>query len=177
MGVRSHRTNGLLPRSATGEIQFSALTPFASPTGIAFYPTADEQTTSSQEAICDAICYVSYADEEPYVRDDPNSDFPYQLTFRDRTFIHPLNLHCNLEEHYSLSNGYLVELSYVEELLPLEAVALNGLEWRIALPSDTLRQRVRQVEAIGHPFAIEEQEGQRVAVLSLISCSLIREGC
>lgn len=163
---RTEQTVYCLDR-ATGEIQFSALTPFASPTGIAFYPAVDAQATTAREAMGamgEAICYVSYADEEPYVRDDPNSDFPYQLTFRDRTFIHPLNLHCNLEEHYSLSNGYLVELSYVEELLPLEAVALNGLEWRIALPSDTLRQRVRQVEAIGHPFVIEEQEGQRVAV-------------
>jgi transglutaminase-like putative cysteine protease len=140
---------------ATGAIRFSALTPFSSPTGIAFY---------RHEALQEPICYIAYADEEPYIRDDPNSVFPYELTFRDRTFIHPLHIHQNPAARYTLSNGYLVELSYVEELLPLEAVTLNNVEWRIALPSDTLRQRIRHIEPIGHPFTIEEQEGQKVAV-------------
>lgn len=139
----------------TGAIQFSALTPFSSPTGIAFYDPRDGEQP---------ICYIAYADEEAYIRDDPNAKFPYQLTFRDRTFIHPLHIHHNPTEHYTLSNGYLVELSYVEEFLPLEAVTLNNVEWRIALPSDTLRQRVRHVESIGSEFTIEEQDGQKVAV-------------
>jgi transglutaminase-like putative cysteine protease len=139
----------------TGAIQFSALTPFSSPTGIAFHTPVDEQ---------EPICYIVYADEEAYIRDDPNSKSPYQLTFRDRTFIHPLYLDFHPAAHYTLSNGYLVELSYIEELLPLEAVTLNDVEWRIALPSDTLRQRVRHVESIGREFTIEEQEGQKVAV-------------
>ncbi|WP_373545297.1 transglutaminase domain-containing protein [Chamaesiphon sp.] len=137
-----------------GSIQFSALTPFSSPTGMTFYAPADGTP----------ICYVVYADEEPYIRDDPNAKFPYQLTFRDRTFIHPLYIHHNRAEHYTLSNGYLVELSYVEELLPLEAVTLNQVEWRIALPSDTLRQKVRHIEPIGSEMTIESQAGQKVAV-------------
>ena len=140
---------------ATGAIQFSALTPFSSPTGIAFYAPTEED---------ESICYVVYADEEPYIRDDPNSESPYQLTFRDRTFIHPLYLHYDPAAHYTLSNGFLVELSYVEELLPLDAVTLNTVEWRIALPSDTLRQRTRHIEPIGHDFTIQEQDGQKVAV-------------
>jgi transglutaminase-like putative cysteine protease len=140
----------------TGKLKFSAITPFSSPTGIAFYPTADGS---------DPICYVSYANEEAYIRDDPNSEDPYQLTFRDRTFIHPLHIHHNPTEHYTLSNGYLTEISYVEELLPLDDIpALHNVEWRIALPADTPRQKVRHVEAIGHPFTEEIQEGQRVAV-------------
>jgi Transglutaminase-like superfamily len=151
---RTEQTVYCLDR-ATGAIQFSALTPFSAPTGIAFYAPADGQ---------EPICYVAYADEEPYIRDDPNAESPYQLTFRDRTFIHPLHIHHNLAAHYTLSNGYLVELSYVEELLPLEAVTLNHVEWRIALPSDTLRQRIRHIEPIGHPFTIEEEAGQKVAV-------------
>jgi transglutaminase-like putative cysteine protease len=138
----------------TGTIKFSALTPFSSPTGITFYAPGAEEPT----------CYVAYADEEPYIRDDPNAKSPYQLTFRDRTFIHPLYLHHNPTDHYTRSNGFLVEMSYVEELLPLEAVTLNNVEWRIALPSDTLRQRVRQFESIGHEFEIEEKAGQKVAV-------------
>ena len=151
---RTEQTVYCLDRS-TGAVQFSTLTPFSSPTGIAFYSSADGQ---------EPICYIVYAHEEPYIRDDPNAEFPYQLTFRDRTFIHPLYIHHNPAAHYTLSNGYLVELSYVEELLPLEAVTLNHVEWRIALPSDTLRQRIRSIEPIGHPFTIEEQEGQKVAV-------------
>jgi transglutaminase-like putative cysteine protease len=151
---RAEQTVYCLDRT-TGVIQFSTLTPFSSPTGIAFYAPVEGESP---------ICYVAYADEEPYIRDDPNAESPYQLTFRDRTFIHPLYFHHNSTEHYTLSNGYLVELSYAEELLPLEAVTLNNVEWRIALPSDTLRQRIRHIEPIGHPFTIEEQEGQKVAV-------------
>jgi transglutaminase-like putative cysteine protease len=150
---RAEQTVYCLDRT-TGEIKFSALTPFASPTGITFSAPGNEEPT----------CYVAYADEEPYIRDDPNAKSPYQLTFRDRTFIHPLHLHHNPTSHYTRSNGFLVEMSYVEELLPLEAVTLNNVEWRIALPSDTLRQRVRHFEPIGHEFEIEEKEGQKVAV-------------
>ncbi len=140
---------------ATGAIQFSALTPFSAPTGITFYAPDPGQP---------ALCYLSYADEEPYIRDDPNAVSPFQLTFRDRTFIHPLHIHHSSADHYTLSNGYLVELSYVEELLPLEAVSLTQVEWRIALPSETLRQHIRHVEPVGHPFTVEEQDGQKVAV-------------
>ena len=42
--------------STTGEIQLSALTPYGSPTGIAFYQPNAEQ---------DPICHIVYADEEP----------------------------------------------------------------------------------------------------------------
>lgn len=150
---RAEQTVYCLDRT-DGSIQYSALTPFSSPTGMTFYDSADGTP----------ICYVVYADEEPYIRDDPNAKFPYQLTFRDRTFIHPLHIHHNRAEHYTLSNGYLVELSYVEELLPLEAVTLNQVEWRIALPSDTLRQKVRHIEPIGSEFTIESQTGQKVAL-------------
>jgi transglutaminase-like putative cysteine protease len=153
---RTEQTVYCLDRT-TGDIQFSALTPFSNPTGIAFYASEEGQKP---------ICYISYADEEPYIRDDPNSEFPYELTFRDRTFIHPLYIHHNPTGHYTLSNGYLVELSYVEELLPLEAVTLNNVQWRIALPSDTLRQRIRHIEPIGNECTIEEQEGQKVAVFN-----------
>ncbi|MEA5463608.1 transglutaminase domain-containing protein [Leptothoe sp. PORK10 BA2] len=140
----------------TGNIQLSTLTPHSSPTGIAFYQADPDQA---------AICYIVYAYEEPYIRDNPNNaESPHELTFRDLTFIHPLYLHPNPTEQYTLSNGYLVEMSYVEELVPLEAVTLNNVEWRMALPANTLRQRVRQVEPIGHPFTIEEQNGQQVAV-------------
>lgn len=140
---------------ATGEIQFSLLTPFENPTGLAFY--TDPQTGKD-------VLYVAYASEEPYIRDNPNADPNYELQYRDRTFIHPLHFTYNAERRYALSNGFLIEMSYVEELSPLDDVELKDLEWRIALPSETDRQKVRKVEPVGLPFTEEIQDGQRVAV-------------
>ncbi|MCU0569023.1 MAG: transglutaminase [Oculatellaceae cyanobacterium Prado106] len=152
---RTEQTVFCLDR-ATGEIQYSILTPFDNPSGIAFYP--NPQTGED-------LLYISYAGEEAYIRDDPNNlEDPYQLTFRDRTFIHPLHFYRNDDQHYTLSNGYLVEMSYVEEISPLEAVPLTQLEWRIAMPAETLRQKVLAIEPIGHPFTEEIQDGQKIAV-------------
>ncbi|MGB3616068.1 MAG: transglutaminase domain-containing protein [Elainellaceae cyanobacterium] len=139
---------------ATGEIRFSLLTPLTSPSGITFHT----------DDVGQERCYIAYALEEPYIRDDPNSENPYQLTFRDRTFIHPLNIYRSSDDYATLSNGYLVEMSYVEELLPLDEVTITDLEWRIALPAETKRQRIRSVEPVGMPFTEEVQKGQRVAV-------------
>ena len=140
---------------ATGEVHFSVLTPFERPTGLAFYtdPETGEDTL-----------YVAYASEEPYIRDNPNADPNHELQYRDRTFIHPLYFSYNTERRYALSNGYLIEMSYVEELAPLDEVELKEVEWRIALPSETDRQKVRSVEHVGIPFTEELQDGQRVAV-------------
>ncbi|MGF1542550.1 MAG: transglutaminase domain-containing protein [Pleurocapsa sp.] len=139
---------------ATGETIFSVLTPFESPTGLAF--TTDD---AGKETL-----YVAYADREMYIRDNPNADPNYELQYRDRTFIHPLYFHYNQERKYALSNGYLVEMSYTEEISPLDPVTLQNLEWRIALPAETDRQKIKQVEAIGLPFTEEVENGQRIAV-------------
>jgi transglutaminase-like putative cysteine protease len=143
---------------ATREIKFHVLTPFEYPTGLAFY--TDFKTGQD-------ILYVSYAFEEPYVRDNPNANPSHELTYRDRTFIHPLHVYHNPTDHYALSNGYLVEMSYCEELLPLEdmqGLDLQNLEWRIALPAETHRQKVLKVDPIGLPFTEEIHDGQRVAL-------------
>jgi transglutaminase-like putative cysteine protease len=140
---------------ATGQIQFSVLTPFECPTGLAFH--TDPQTGKD-------ILYVAYASEEPYIRDNPNADPNYELQYRDRTFIHPLHFSYNTKDHYALSNGYLIEMSYVEEIAPLDDVELKDIEWRVALPSETDRQKVKKVEPVGIPFTEEIQDGQRVAV-------------
>jgi transglutaminase-like putative cysteine protease len=140
---------------ATGELRFSVLTPFDSPTGIALH--RDEET--GKESL-----YIAYASDEPYIRDNPNADPNHELTYRDRTFIHPLYYHYEPDKRYALSNGYLVEMSYVEEISPLDEVYLANVEWRIALPSETERQKVKHVEPIGVPFTEEIIEGQRVAV-------------
>jgi transglutaminase-like putative cysteine protease len=139
---------------ATGSLHFSVLTPFEFPTALTF--------------LGDQL-YVAYAGEEAYIRDNPNAKPSHELTYRDRTFVHPLYVHYNRAEHYALSNGYLVEMSYVEELLPLDDVDLANLEWRIALPAETPRQRLRQVEPVGLPFVEEVQDGQRVALFKLDS--------
>jgi transglutaminase-like putative cysteine protease len=140
---------------ATGEVQFSVLTPFESPTGIA----VQTDTNTGQQTL-----YVAYASEEPYVRDNPNADPNHELAYRDRTFIHPLHYRYFPDKRYALSNGYLLEMSYVEEISPIEEVYLQDLEWRIALPSDTDRQKVKHVEPVGLPFEEEIIDGQRVAV-------------
>ncbi len=139
----------------TGEIQFSVLTPFESPTGIAVY---NDSATNKQSL------YVSYSSEEPYIRDNPNAEPNHELTYRDRAFIQPLHYHFNWEKRIAVSNGYLLEMSYVEQIDPLDEVYLKDLEWRIALPSETERQKVKQVEPIGLPFTEEVMDGQRVAV-------------
>jgi transglutaminase-like putative cysteine protease len=138
---------------ATGETIFSVLTPFASPTGLAFDSQEGRETL-----------YVAYTDREIYIRDNPNAEPNYELQDRDRTFIHPLYFHYNRQQNYALSNGYLVEISYAEEIAPLDAIAIDNLEWRIALPAETDRQKIRSVQAIGLPFSEEVKEGQRIAV-------------
>ncbi len=141
---------------ATGEVQFSVLTPYDLPSGLAFHPHPNGG---------EDLLYVAYATEEYYIRDNPNDlDNPRELTLRDRTFIHPLHIKYDAAQGYALSNGYLIEMSYVEELSQLESVSLTNLEWRIAMPATTDRQKVLRVEPVGLPFTEEEQGGQRVAV-------------
>ncbi|MGB3513945.1 MAG: transglutaminase domain-containing protein [Microcoleaceae cyanobacterium] len=142
----------------TGKVRFSVITPFESPTGLAFCHNLD---TGERQL------YVAYSGDELYIRDDPNSESQYQLSKRDRTFIHPLYYYYNEQEHYTVSNGFLIEMSYVEELEPLDEVFLEDVEWRIALPSETHRQKVREISAIGMPFTEEIQDGQKVAVFKL----------
>lgn len=138
----------------TGETIFSVLTPFPSPTGLAFNSDSDGNKT----------LYVAYADREIYIRDNPNAEPNYELQYRDRTFIHPLYFHYDQERKYALSNGYLVEMSYTEEISPLDNNEIEDLTWRIALPAETDRQKIREVQAIGLPFSEEIHDGQRVAV-------------
>ena len=104
---------------ATGEVRFSVLTPFDSPTGIAIHGIDD----TGKDRI-----YLAYSSEEPYIRDNPNADPCYELTYRDRTFIHALQYHYQEDKRYALSNGYLIEMSYVEEISPLDEVYLADIE-------------------------------------------------
>ena len=141
---------------ATGDIQFSMITPFENPTGLAFY--TDRQT--QKESL-----YVAYVQQEPYIRDNPNADPNHELMYRARTFLHPLYFHFDPEKRCAYSNGYLVEMRYVEELATLDPVELKEVEWRMALPAETPRQRIRTIEPVGLPFSrIDDVNGQKVAV-------------
>jgi transglutaminase-like putative cysteine protease len=143
---------------ATGETIFSVLTPFTSPTGLAF------KTDAAGTETC---LYVAYADQEVYIRDNPNAEPNLELQYRDRTFIHPLYFHYYPEQKYALSNGYLIEMSYTEEISPLDSTEIKDLVWRIALPAETDRQKIREVQAIGLPFTEEVKDGQRIAIFKL----------
>jgi transglutaminase-like putative cysteine protease len=139
---------------ATGQLQFKVLTPFTEPAALTVCPT------ETQPQIL-----VAYAGEEPYVRDNPNNpENPLEIAARDRTSIHGLQYHYLPEQKYALSNGYLIEMSYVEEISPLEPVNLENLEWRIALPTNTDRQTVESVEPLGLSYTEALEEGERVAV-------------
>lgn len=147
---------------ATGDVLFNVLTPFENPTGVAFLP--------NPEAGKDTL-YVAYTQEQPYIRDNPNADPNHELQYRDRTFIHPLYFRYDRDRQLALSNGYLIEMSYVEELSPLDPVQLTELEWRIALPANTPRQKVLKVEPIGLPFVETVENGARIATFKFDTLS------
>jgi transglutaminase-like putative cysteine protease len=139
----------------TGAIKFRALTPFAKPTGLDF---------------CGDDLYITYADDEYYIRDNPNDPDPLSVQVRDRTFIHKLDItHVETKPRHTLSNGYLVEMIYLEEASASadEPQDVHNLTWRIALPTDTDRQKVKSVEPMGMPFTEEIVDGQRVAVFKI----------
>jgi transglutaminase-like putative cysteine protease len=140
---------------ATGRVLFNVLTPFECPQGLTFFPIFEDKSDK---------LYIAYAGLEPYIRDNPNAHPNFELDYRDRTFIHPLTYYYNSQEKYALSNGYLIEMSYVEELAPLTDFKLDRVEWRIALPSETQRQQIVKIEPIGIPFTEEVIDGQKVAV-------------
>jgi Transglutaminase-like superfamily len=140
---------------ATGEVQFSLLTPFESPSAIAFY--YDQEAKQN-------ILYIAYSDQEPYIRDNPNIEPNHELLYKDRTFIHPLYFRYDQANKYTLSNGFLIEMTYVEEISPLDHIEIENLEWRIALPTQSDRQKIKTIEAVGLPYTEEENNGQKVAL-------------
>ena len=137
----------------TGEVLVNVLTPYASPTGI----WAPPETTHESGSL-----WLTYAFDEPYVRDNPNQpEFPYELTFRDRTFLHCL--HFTQQDKVALSTGYKIEMIYAEELEPLDDVTLKDARWHMAFPANTPRQKRLSVEPVGRPFETIQINGQDVA--------------
>lgn len=138
----------------TADVKMRALTPFANPTGLDF---------------CGSDLYVVYTGDEFYIRDNPNDPDPLSVQVRDRTFIHQLELIHVVDQtpRYTLSNGYLVEMTYLEEISQEEPKDVHNLTWRIALPTDTDRQKLRSIDPMGIPFTEEIVDGQRVAVFNI----------
>jgi hypothetical protein len=140
----------------TGQTLLATLTPFVHPTALAF---------GNLTAAGEAELFVAYAGDEPYLRENPNNhEDPLEIGVRDSTLIHSLAIHHESDHAFTLSNGYLLEMSYVEELAALEQFHLQNLEWQIALPAQTDRQRVLQVEPIGLPYEEKVVDGERVAL-------------
>ncbi|MEM6351812.1 MAG: transglutaminase domain-containing protein [Cyanobacteria bacterium P01_D01_bin.14] len=138
---------------ATEAVLVNVLTPFASPTGIWAPPEATPAA---------GTVWLTYALEEPYIRDNPNQpEFPFELTFRDRTFLH--SLHFTRQDAIALSTGYKIEMIYAEELEPLDDVTLTNARWRMAFPANTPRQKCLSVEPVGRPFKTVQENGQNVA--------------
>jgi len=139
----------------TGKVKYHMLTPFEYPSALSFYH--DQETNQD-------ILYIAYSDQEPYIRDNPNAEPNHELLYRDRTFIHPLYFKYDEENKYTLSNGFLLEMSYLEEISPLNSIKLKDLEWRIALPTESDRQKIKSIEAVGLPYVEEDYNGQKVAL-------------
>ncbi|AFZ46793.1 transglutaminase domain-containing protein [Cyanobacterium stanieri PCC 7202] len=140
---------------ATGKTKYSILTPFEYPSGLTFYE--DGETG-------ERVLYVAYTDQEPYIRDNPNAEPNHELLYRDRTFIHPLYFRYDQKNQCTLSNGFLIEMSYLEEISPLDDIKFKDLEWRIALPTESPRQKIKSIEAVGLPYIEEDYYGERVAL-------------
>ncbi len=68
---------------------------------------------------------------------------------------------------YTLTSGYQVELTYLEEFDQEDPQTFHDLIWKIALPCHSRRQVVHSVTAIGHPFHLEQLQGQQIAVYNL----------
>ncbi|MEN9204580.1 MAG: transglutaminase family protein [Thermostichales cyanobacterium BF4_bins_65] len=164
----------------TGEVLAALLSPLPGPTGLAFYRQQ---------------LWVGIATEEPFIRESPNDTNPFSVDFQDKTLIAPIRLHpphppcgdpdlvpraisvacavpyqpqtCGERAFYTLTQGYRVEMIYLEEMAPHEEVVLPNLIWQIALPCTSVRQRVVQVEPFGIPYKLVEVEGQQVAEFHL----------
>ncbi len=160
----------------TKEFIHEILTPFENPTGI----SAVDNERAGKE-----VLYVSYSRPSFEVYDTGDSEFKLQLSapIADN-FIYPLVYQWDASKKAVLSNGFLVEMYYVEKLHALPEIAdkygvVTDLEWKISVPLNTDRQQLISLEPIGD-FAmrlerIAEEENREVAVFSIPKLDLDTE--
>jgi transglutaminase-like putative cysteine protease len=138
----------------TGEIQYSFLVPFESPTGIAF--SGDQ-------------LFVAYCNEEAVIRDDGAGEtLDLVMEEQPRNFIARLPFQNHVDKHYTLSGGYRIEVSYVEEIDPREDARdmEDSFQWWIGLPNVSERQEIESIQPLGKEFTIREKGEQKYAVFS-----------
>ncbi len=99
-------------------------------------------------------------------------------------FIYPLLFQHDDQKKAVLSNGFVVEMYYVEKLHALPEMAekygkVKDLEWKISLPMTTDRQEVIEIQPIGNfdmrIETIATEENRPVAVFSLPEIDLEKE--
>lgn len=160
----------------TKEFIYEILTPFENPTGI---------SAVNHERAGKEVLYVSYSRPSFEVYDTGDSEFKLQLEAPVAdNFIYPLVYQWDASKNAVLSNGFLVEMYYVEKLHALPEIAdkygvVEDLEWKISVPMNTDRQQLISLEPIGD-FAmrieqIAEEENRQVAVFSIPKLDLDTE--
>ncbi|NJM86759.1 MAG: transglutaminase domain-containing protein [Hydrococcus sp. RU_2_2] len=158
------------------EIIDAILTPFENPTGI---------TVVYNEKVGKDILYVAYSRPSFEVYDTGNSEFKLKIdtAIRDN-FIYPLIYQSDREKKAVLSNGFLIEMSYIRKLHALPEIAQEyrkviNLDWKISIPMDSDRQKLLSLQPIGNlPMKIEEiteEENRKVAVFSIDEIDLATE--
>ncbi|MBD2682914.1 MULTISPECIES: transglutaminase domain-containing protein [Nostoc] len=136
----------------TGKVKYNFLVPFESPKGIAF----------SKDQL-----YVGYSNEEAVIKDDGAGEtLDLVMKKKSRNFIHRLLFQHNENKHYTMSRGYLIEASYMEEIDPIrDAQDIDEpFEWWMSLPNATERQEVVEIHSIGKDFTIQQEDDQKYAV-------------
>lgn len=160
----------------TREFIYEILTPFENPTGI---------TSVYHQELDQKVLYVAYARPSFEVYDTGDSEFKLQIdTPLQDNFIYPLLFQHDDKKKAVLSNGFLVEMYYVEKLHALPEIAekyrtVEDLEWKISLPMTTDRQEVLDVQTLGNfdmrIETIAAEENRPVAVFSIPEIDLETE--
>lgn len=169
---------------ATRKIAYEILTPFENPIGITVLPRG--QTDHE-------MLYVAYSRPSFEVYDTGDSEFKLQLRTHYDTaqtevltdnFVYPLVYRTELKQNIIRSNGFLVDMYYVEKLHALPEIAdahdtLEDLEWKISIPMETDRQKLLSLEPIGNfdmrIETIPTEENRKVAVFSIPKIDLQTE--
>ena len=158
------------------EFIYEILTPFENPTGI---------TSVYHQALDKKVLYVAYSRPSFEVHDTGDSEFKLKIDTEVKdNFIYPLLCQHAPNKKAVLSNGFLVEMYYVEKLHALPEIAekyrtVKDIEWKISLPMTTDRQEVLDVQPLGNfdmrIETIAEEENRPVAVFSLPEIDLEKE--
>ncbi len=158
------------------EFIYEILTPYENPTGI---------TSVFHQELDQKVVYVAYSRPSFEVYDTGESEFKLQIDTPVRdNFIYPLLFQNDANKKAVLSNGFLVEMYYVEKLHAKSEIAekyrtVKDIEWKISLPMNTDRQEVIEIQPLGNfdmrIETIAAEENRPVAVFSIPEIDLETE--